>query len=500
MSYLDRLRKQSDAVETPEETGRKIVRDVIPPGPPIRLTKKPSHTETPAPKQPSDQILRPVPSPVTPRKALPPVPDNPMEPPMGIPEAAPAPDARTILDVELPVHTWEPSGSKKRQRIRRASIVGVSLVLVAIFVLPTFIFPKFSIVIYPKIEAQDIGTLNLTLDMSITTSDPTGKRIPGLAITLEKTIAEDFEATGKKFVQAKAQGTVTLYNAFDSSPQRLVANTRLEDASGKIFRLLSAVTVPGAKVEGGRVQATSITTTVIADQPGESYNIGPTEFRIPGFRGTAKFDGFSAKSETAFRGGFVGESKIATLDDIKRGSEALTKRVIDELRAELDQKIPADNDFAAPPSGREAMIVNIIAPKPGDPGDRFTITVHGKGRLLALKTSDLASLVVTLLRPPDEISPEKTPTRQEGIQITIAGFDSVKSEARLTASGTLRYYHEPSVTDIAHVLRTSTPRKAEAYLRGRDEIDSFRLKRFPPWLWFIPARSSGLNVSVVPPA
>lgn len=479
MNYLDRLRKQGNALDSPEGVKRNIVRDVIPPGPPLRLAKK----------SPPGKPTAPIPE-------VPPLPEE-------IPEALntiPAPDAKTILDQELSVHTWEPSASRKRRKIKRFSVIVISLIFSATFIFPTFVFPKFSIMIYPKIETKDIGKIDLTLDTSITAGDIAGKKMPGLAITVEKTLSQEYEATGKKFVQNKARGTVTLYNAFDSNPQRLVVNTRLEEASGKIFHLTSAVTIPGAKVDGGRVVPTSVKVDVIADQAGDSYNISPTEFRIPGFRGTAKYDGFTAKSEVAFSGGFVGESKIATSNDITKGSEELTKRMIDALRSELDQKIPANADFVAPPGGRETAITSIVSPRPGDPGDRFTIIVQGKGRLLALKISDLAPLLVAIAMRPDEISPVKTPAHQDLLEITAAGFDPAKSQSRLTIRGLLRYYREAPVENIASVLRTSTPRKAEAYLRGRNEIDSFRLKRFPPWLWFIPARSGGLDISLIEPA
>ncbi len=50
------------------------------------------------------------------------------------------------------------------------------------------------------------------------------------------------------------------------------------------------------------------------------------------------------------------------------------------------------------------------------------------------------------------------------------------------------------------ILRASTPEKAEAYLKSRPEIESFRIKRFPAWLWFIPARPGGFRITVEPPA
>lgn len=71
----------------------------------------------------------------------------------------------------------------------------------------------------------------------------------------------------------RAEGTVTLVNRV-SSPQPLVATTRLLAPGDVLFRLKSGLTVPAnGKLEGVRVYA---------DQPGAHGNIGPTTFKIPG--------------------------------------------------------------------------------------------------------------------------------------------------------------------------------------------------------------------------
>jgi hypothetical protein len=104
-------------------------------------------------------------------------------------------------------------------------------------------------------------------------------------------------ATGTKKVSRQATGVVTFTSTYTAS-QRLISNTRLEAPDGKIYRLISSVDLPA----GG-----SVTTSIQAESPGESYNrSGATTFTLPGFKGDPRYDKFSAKSQGAIAGGFVG--------------------------------------------------------------------------------------------------------------------------------------------------------------------------------------------------
>ena len=62
----------------------------------------------------------------------------------------------------------------------------------------------------------------------------------------------------------KAQGTLTIYNAYSSAPQTLVATTRFVTPDGKIFRLTNEVTVPGAKITNGQIVPSSINAPIAA--------------------------------------------------------------------------------------------------------------------------------------------------------------------------------------------------------------------------------------------
>lgn len=131
---------------------------------------------------------------------------------------------------------------------------------------------------------------------------------------------------------AKASGSITVYNAYSASSVHLIANTRFSTPDGLIFRIPNAVTVPGKK---GSTPG-SVEVTVIADQPGEQYNIAPvSRFTIPGLKSTpTMYANVYASSQSAMTGGSSASNGPGVSADVR------TKAIAD-LQASLLSKVQA---------------------------------------------------------------------------------------------------------------------------------------------------------------
>lgn len=147
-------------------------------------------------------------------------------------------------------------------------------------------------------------------------------------------------ASGSERVSRKAAGTIIIYNNYDEKPQKLVANTRFETADGKIYRISSPVTVPGMTTKNGQNTPGSVEVTVTADQPGAEYNIGLSDFTIPGFQGDPRFDKFYARSKTPITGGFVGEVRKVSDNDRAKAIAELESILRERLVKEAEVQIP----------------------------------------------------------------------------------------------------------------------------------------------------------------
>ncbi|MEK7500591.1 MAG: hypothetical protein AAB642_00500, partial [Patescibacteria group bacterium] len=101
------------------------------------------------------------------------------------------------------------------------SVVAASLILA--FVVFGRTLPRAEIVIYP---VRDTASQNFDILISGKESQVDLEKavIPGELVSLEKTESGEFTATGVKDVSEKARGKITIYNAFSSQPQTLIAS------------------------------------------------------------------------------------------------------------------------------------------------------------------------------------------------------------------------------------------------------------------------------------
>ncbi|KKW32071.1 MAG: hypothetical protein UY76_C0043G0001 [Candidatus Uhrbacteria bacterium GW2011_GWA2_52_8d] len=152
------------------------------------------------------------------------------------------------------------------------------------------------------------------------TTDVRGAVVSG---TLGRT--QTFEPTGEsaKTVEDIARGTVTIYNNLTFA-QSLVATTRFLTESGVLFRLESAVTVPA----GGSVDA-----QVYADVAGESGNIAPTRFSIPGLSAVRQESVYATSAE-AFTGG-VYSVAVVSQTELDMAASELELSLLEDAKAML---------------------------------------------------------------------------------------------------------------------------------------------------------------------
>jgi len=135
----------------------------------------------------------------------------------------------------------------------------------------------------------------------------------------------------EKEVNRKASGTIVVYNEYSSKSQKLVKNTRFETPDGKIYRIKTSIIVPGTRVDGGEIIPGSVEAVVFADEPGEGYDYGLTDFTIPGFKNSPQYDKFYARSKTEMTGGFSGVLKYPSDEDLEKALSELETELKDSL-------------------------------------------------------------------------------------------------------------------------------------------------------------------------
>ena len=228
---------------------------------------------------------------------------------------------------------------KKKSYRGLLSYLGVVIFFAGGFVLMNY-FSSATVEITPSSQKAHI-------DQTFTaTKDGVGADLAFRFMSLSETQTKEVPATLEKKIQKKASGTVVIYNAYNADSQRLIKNTRLESPDHKIFRLNDSVVVPGAKISKGKIiEPGSVLAVVYADVAGKDYNIGLSDFTIPGFKGDPRYSKFTARSkpDSPIGGGFSGKVMVPTDEAVALAQttlkDTLTLSAIEKARGQIPEKV-----------------------------------------------------------------------------------------------------------------------------------------------------------------
>lgn len=231
--------------------------------------------------------------------------------------------------------------TRRRGLFSRLSYAQISLWFIAAVAVLVLVF-SISILFTSATVAIEPKQLRIPIDLPIVAKKMAGAvDLPFEVITISEEGTETLIATGERYAEQKASGKIVIYNNFSSAPQRLIKNTRFETASGLIYRINQSITIPGRGSDGNSLVPGSIEAVAFADETGPRYNIGLTDFNIPGFKNDpGRFKGFYARSKTPMTGGFTGTEKIVAPENLKTAREKLRVTLGGKLTELTRAKLP----------------------------------------------------------------------------------------------------------------------------------------------------------------
>lgn len=228
------------------------------------------------------------------------------------------------------------SSPKRRFKWSKRTWISLLVVLVIVLFAVLSIFDGGTLAYTPK-------SLPITFNHDVYTASKAGDE--ALLYSVAKLSAEKsvtVPASGEQQVERKASGTIIVYNDASTQAQTLIATTRFEAANGKVYRIKDGIRIPGKKTVSGQSVPGSIEVMVYADEAGETYNQGLTDFTVPGLKGDARYKTIYARSKTEMTGGFIGKAKVVSEENLAKAKAdlklALDAQLMDEARAQA----PAD--------------------------------------------------------------------------------------------------------------------------------------------------------------
>jgi len=372
-------------------------------------------------------------------------------------------------------------------------IITVILAVTTLYIILFWVLPRASVYIQPKTE--DIALeQSITVDKNISQIDFSANKVSGQVIKLEQNINREFPSTGERQLNEKAHGVITIYNEYSSSPQTLVGSTRFISEAGKIFRLPKTIVVPGARIEEGKIVASSMETEVIADEPGDAYNIGPGRFSIPGLQGTPKYNAFFAKSSQSMAGGIVGKARIVSQADVDKAKEIVGQDIHDRIYAQMKGEIPADFKLLDEAISKKIMPWSVI-PEIGVKGDSFVLTTKVSLDGIIFNENNLKSIIVAKMR--SQLSQNKELIDKSlSIDYKKVSTDFGSGTTNLTVIAHAKDKLKIEIAPLKEKLRGQDEKMLKGVLANLPEINSMKVNFWPFWVKRIPNNLNKIEVKI----
>lgn len=306
--------------------------------------------------------------------------------------------------------------------------------------------------------------------------------IAGIVEEGGKTETMIFEIQGEGQVkEGIAKGQVTLINKLSHS-QVLVQTTRLLSEGGILFHLNERINVPANG---------SVIVDVYADKVGESGDIGPTKFTVPGLS-PALQEKVYAVSDRPMKGGKT-VVKAVTEADIANAKSSLKEKIGADLKKNFENALDETKSLVF----WQEIIKETVNAKPGDERESFEATTQVKSLGIIYNKNDLERLAtekINLIVPGARVVKE--------IMFQDTKIDLVKYDAN-TESATIKVSVPAytSIKDAAEIFDKDQlvgfkKGDAKEYLENFEEIESVEIKMRPFFLRRLPSIEERIKIKI----
>lgn len=340
-----------------------------------------------------------------------------------------------------------------------------------------------------KVEVTP-STVSAAVQNSFTATQSAGN-LPYEIITAQKIASQTIKGNGTKTVSSSASGMITIYNT-QSKGQKLIVNTRFATTAGLIFRIRSAITVPG----GTSAKPGSVSVKVYADKPGSSYNVGPTSFTIPGFAGTPQASQVYARSSAPMTGGASGTVPVADPVAESEARSALIAALAPDLLSSLKAQIP--EGYVLLPGAATTTYQNLELVPSATTG-MIDVKVEATATAIVFPNAALATAIASSV----------TAIGYHGEPLTLKSTDSLQLSAErglpdpnatsfsFSLSGTVSLVYTVDSARIAAAIAGKTRSAAEVALTNYPEVKRAVIILRPFWRQSFPDDPSAISVVTV---
>ena len=393
------------------------------------------------------------------------------------------PKPQTIFKKKEPKPLFETKPTREKTAWGKKFLTSLLTILFLAAIFSYFTLSKAEIEIWPETQTLNFQQ-KITIDKEINQADLQNKTLPAELIEIEKTLAQEFPSSGKVLKENRAEGVIRVYNAYSTSLQVLIANTRFVSTEGKLFKSIKRVTIPGGKYEKGKLQPSYLDVEVKAAEAGEEYNIGPSTFSIPGFAGTARYTAFYGKSFSVMTGGFRGEVSQVTQGDLDRAKDILVENLFKEIETVFKNKTSKDYVLLDKASEKEILEASSLA-KAGAELESFHFQVKAKLKALVFKESDLNLFTKDYILSQ---TPEDKKIYEESLETNFSPekIDLESGKIILNLEFSAKIYSDINQQSLKEALKGKSSAETKIFLENQHQIIKAEVKFWPFWVKRVP--------------
>jgi hypothetical protein len=374
------------------------------------------------------------------------------------------------------------SKNKSRYMLWTVALASVTFCLFAV----SFLFSRAQVEVFPK-------TKDVVLNQNFTaTSESLPNGLSFNLVLVDGIETKEVKTTEYKEVEEFATGRVIIFNAFSSTSQKLDINTRLEGSNGKIYKTKNAITVPGKNKDD---IPGSVEVEIYGAEAGKEYNSAPLDFKIFGFKGTAKYSKFYGRSKGEISGGFTGQAPYIGDSD--------KTTIVNDLKATLKEKLVKKAVAPGFLLFKEAVFLKVEdSDVTFDTSKKDTVVVKIKGTLsgILLDENKLTKKIA-----------EKNIEKYDGSDVFIPKLNDLTfslspspAEASLenlknisfNLSGTLQIVWKLDVNKFTNSLLGRSKKDFNQILLDYPNIESSKLTVNPVWKRSLPDKINDIKVIV----
>jgi len=351
-----------------------------------------------------------------------------------------------------------------------------------------FFFAEANIILRPQITELHIAE-QIIAQVGQQGVDLGQKLIPARLFEQEKEATKSFGASGKEEREEKAGGTIRIFNE-NAASQTLVANSRFISENGELFRSTERVTAPAA--QGGTPGIVDV--QVVAAEAGSDYNIGPSNFSLPGLAGTELYTKVYGKSSVNMSGGAIGETSVVTANDIEAAKQQLLQELEVDAKATLLSRIPPNFIVLESAMETELLQDNTLVQE-GAALEEFTYTASLQVSTLAFAKEDALLLVRHLFESYlQDIQVVKDNTF--GATYTVEAVNISTGRMAVSADVSAQAYTALDSAGLEARLRGVSRKDIPNIISAFPSLETAEFSLWPFWLQHVPQDQSRVEVEL----